>query len=487
MNQDQRLQQLASTLREKAYQFDTNKERSKEQIKSNVKELRDQIDTIEADLLRKIDLIFRDNPFATVLGDVEGHNSCTFVDYNKLESVSREPVPPVTGPSQEDFFEAQITILELKNFERKTKAIPLRMIGRALSFDTIELSWSSVPSAMAYQVEARKPSNTEFSKVYEGNSLSYTVTGLEPGTKYLLHLQSIFGDGSVSEWSREIEVITQEAPVPCNITANALSCDTVNVTWNPVPAEGIISYRVWVEENTTNGPRTCVVDCGQSTCYKPSGLQADTTYNFSVQAGRGNAWGKWSRTVAVDTQESDELPWDCVWKECSNDADKGRKHLLDEENPRIATKINGSGYWCTIIGNTSLPPNKVTLWNIKVLKSENNDGKYIYIGVAPSDINQSKEDNYKKCGWYFCCYDSSLWSGPLHNYRGKKYGPGKEKGEYIHTGDVVGTVIDLTKGKLLFVVNGVSLGVAFDGIPLDKPLVPCVILGLKGDSIELII
>ena len=48
-------------------------------------------------------------------------------------------------------------------------------------------------------------------------------------------------------------------------------------------------------------------------------------------------------------------------------------------------------------------------------------------------------------------------------------------------------MIDLTKGKLLFVVNGVSLGVAFDGIPLDKPLVPCVILGLKGDSIELII
>ena len=46
--------------------------------------------------------------------------------------------------------------------------------------------------------------------------------------------------------------------------------------------------------------------------------------------------------------------------------------------------------------------------------------------------------------------------------------------------------MDTTKGELLFVVNSASLGVAYDGIPLDKPLVPCVILINKGDSVELI-
>ena len=45
--------------------------------------------------------------------------------------------------------------------------------------------------------------------------------------------------------------------------------------------------------------------------------------------------------------------------------------------------------------------------------------------------------------------------------------------------------MDTTKGELSFVVNGVNLGVAYDGIPLDKPLVPCVILYNKGDSVEL--
>ena len=47
--------------------------------------------------------------------------------------------------------------------------------------------------------------------------------------------------------------------------------------------------------------------------------------------------------------------------------------------------------------------------------------------------------------------------------------------------------MDTTKGELSFVMDGVNLGVACDGIPLDKPLVPCIVLGNKGDSVELII
>ena len=70
----------------------------------------------------------------------------------------------------------------------------------------------------------------------------------------------------------------------------------------------------------------------------------------------------------------------------------------------------------------------------------------------------------------------------------KKYGPRKERdGQYVHTGDSVGVVMDTTKGELSFALNGVNLGVAYEGIPLDKPLVPCVLLSQKGDSVELVV
>ena len=96
-----------------------------------------------------------------------------------------------------------------------------------------------------------------------------------------------------------------------------------------------------------------------------------------------------------------------------------------------------------------------------------------------------KDENYEKCGWYFYCYDSTLCSGPPHSYNYKEYGPRKGGGQYVRTGDSVGVVMDTAKGELSFVVNAMNLGVAFDCIPLDKPLVPCVILREEEDSVEL--
>ena len=70
-----------------------------------------------------------------------------------------------------------------------------------------------------------------------------------------------------------------------------------------------------------------------------------------------------------------------------------------------------------------------------------------------------------KCGWYFDCYSSTLWSGPPHNYGydDKEYGPRKDRGQYLHIGDRVGVIMDTTKGELSFVVNGVNLGVPYSG------------------------
>ena len=93
----------------------------------------------------------------------------------------------------------------------------------------------------------------------------------------------------------------------------------------------------------------------------------------------------------------------------------------------------------------------------------------------------------KNYGWYFHCWGSILYSGPPHKYRGKEYGPRKGYGQYVHKGDSVDVVMDTTKGDLSFALNGVNLGVAYEEIPLDKPLVPCVILKCGGDFVELVI
>ena len=245
--------------------------------------------------------------------------------------------------------------------------------------------------------------------------------------------------------------------------------------------EGKIGYRALIcKKNERDGNEydlSCMENGENLFSFKPEALKLDSTYDVKVKAVYQGKESEWSDRFELRTSGFS----DCVWKEC-HDVEKGGKYSVDAKNPRIATKTGGGG--CTIIGNTPLPLNKVTSWSIKVLKSWGN-GYSIYIGVAPSDIDQDENDNRYKCGWYFYCWNSELWSGPPRKYWDKEYGPRKGNGEYVCTGDSVGVVMDTKKGKLSFVLNGVNLGVAFEGIPLDKPLVPCVLLYYEGDSVEL--
>ena len=251
------------------------------------------------------------------------------------------------------------------------------------------------------------------------------------------------------------------------------------------PCKVKVEVKVWEKGREEDTSRTLTKELTLGSGDEPicirSTFTASTTYCLKMRIVHQGTSSQWSDEAEFTTPEFEEC---CVWKECPDDVDERRKYSVDEENPRIATKI---GYdYCTIIGNTPLPLNKVTSWSIKILKSRNNGGNGIYIGVAPSDIDQNEKDNRKKCGWYFDCYWTELHSGPPHYYREKEYGQRKRYGQYVHTGDSVGVVMDTAKGDLSF-VNGVNLGVAYEGIPLNKPLVPCVLLDYEGDSVELVI
>ena len=112
----------------------------------------------------------------------------------------------------------------------------------------------------------------------------------------------------------------------------------------------------------------------------------------------------------------------------------------------------------------------------------------LIINFEPSDITRMKTvtlisvDEILTAGIQYCGLDFRIIIDS------KKYGPRKEKwGEYVHTGDSVGVVMDTAKGELSFVLDGVNLGVAYEGIPLDKPLVPYVNIKPEGDSVELVI
>jgi hypothetical protein len=112
-------------------------------------------------------------------------------------------------------------------------------------------------------------------------------------------------------------------------------------------------------------------------------------------------------------------------------------------------------------------------WKIKILKTFDYN---ISIGVAPSDFNI--HSSYSTYGWYFYLRDSSLRSGPPHNYEFHKTNLKKARNEII-------VIMNMKKRTLKFIVDNEDKGDSFTDIPIDKPLSPAVLLYNNDDSIEI--
>ena len=142
-----------------------------------------------------------------------------------------------------------------------------------------------------------------------------------------------------------------------------------------------------------------------------------------------------------------------------------------------------------VVTGPTIPKKGVSEYKIKINKSSNGRGGCVQIGVAPEDIPRYGQDLHYELGWYINTAALLKYSGPPHNCKGsegEEYGPRKGHGEYVRDGDTVGIVMDMDKGELSFVLNGENLGVAFSGIPCDKPLVPCAILTDNVCSVEFV-
>ena len=114
-------------------------------------------------------------------------------------------------------------------------------------------------------------------------------------------------------------------------------------------------------------------------------------------------------------------------------------------------------------------------WKIKILKTTQD--KYIFVGVAPSDFDINSS-SYNTCGWYFCCYDSHLYSGPPFNYENKNTNLSMVDDEII-------VVMNMKKRTLKFIINNEDKGESYTDIPMDKPIYPAVLLLETNDSVEI--
>ena len=115
-------------------------------------------------------------------------------------------------------------------------------------------------------------------------------------------------------------------------------------------------------------------------------------------------------------------------------------------------------------------------WKIKILKTT--QYKYIMLGVAPIDFD-IHSSSYNTCGWYYYCYNQTLYSGPPFNYSKKGTNLSKVNDEIV-------LVMNMKKRSLKFIINNEDKGDSYTNIPIDKPIYPAVLLYEKNDSVEIL-
>lgn len=147
------------------------------------------------------------------------------------------------------------------------------------------------------------------------------------------------------------------------------------------------------------------------------------------------------------------------------------------KNGKIATRNNGQGFNCTIVGNKEIPKNKITKWNIKI---NSNILNAFIVGVGPDNPN-NEEEFFKEC-WSMDLHNKRLiiHSGSYSDYKNNKYN------DKIKKGDIIGVEMNRINNSLSFNINNQNCGIACSNIPNDIILYPIVILYESPESVEIV-
>lgn len=310
-------------------------------------------------------------------------------------------------------------------------------------------------------------------------NLSFIVNYVNQGVAYeripldkpLVPSVVLYRDGDSAEFSpfEIIEKINSFYSGSIALYKKHVEWDSLTVYWDDVYSQ----YPHQVEIDGT------VLPAISGNRQKIERLSPSTTYKIRVRVKNETDVGDWSGYLSVTTKDH-PLPG-FSWEECPDYVRRKRRYTLDPRNSNIAVCENYD-FSRTIIGNTAIPLNSITSWRVRIINSKNNDGKKIWVGIVPQNIDLN---SIERIGWYLDCFNSALYSGPPHNYKNWEYGERKEMGNYVHIKSTVDVQMNTVRGELSFSINKKDYEAAYEGIPLDEPLVASAILCFGGDSVEL--
>ncbi len=199
-------------------------------------------------------------------------------------------------------------------------SLPGNLTATSPSDTQIDLSWTASTETGGtisdYLVERCQGANcTNFAQIGTSETTTYYDTGLTSGTTYSYEVQAKDAAGNLSPYSNVASATaqtpdTQPPTAPSNLTATAVSSSQINLSWTAsTDNEGVTAYDILRCEGAGCTLFFRVeVSMGTGTTYSDTGLSANTTYEYEVQAtdAAGNL-SPYSNVASATTQVTEGI------------------------------------------------------------------------------------------------------------------------------------------------------------------------------------
>jgi len=180
-------------------------------------------------------------------------------------------------------------------------SLPSTVNCLTVSSSQINVSWEFVSGATYYEVYyCQGTTCTPTTYLGQTSSLSYSHTGLSPGTSYRYRVKACNTSGC-SDYSISIATCITQVIVNCL----TVSSSQIDVSWTSV--SGATYYEVYYCQGTTCTPST-LLDRPSSNSYSHTGLSPSTSYRYRVKACNTSGCSDYSISIAMCTTQATSPP-----------------------------------------------------------------------------------------------------------------------------------------------------------------------------------
>lgn len=185
---------------------------------------------------------------------------------------------------------------------------PINLTATAVNSNQIDLKWNSVIGVEAYTIyRSSSPAGT-YALIATVLANYYSDSGLLASTRYYYKVKALNSSGT-SNFSAYAYANTWDPSgvpgVPANLTAIAVSSKEIKLTWDP--AVDAASYTV-SRSTAENGTYSTIATAVKDTTYSNTGLTADRTYYYKVQAANSKGTSDYSNLVSAATLKLPPIP-----------------------------------------------------------------------------------------------------------------------------------------------------------------------------------